>query len=341
MDRHDKVLRLGAGVILCALLMRILGSGVLRPVAGWLLKPDTQAFLIYLETGRIVRFSPSLEEITNPDGESAAPLPAGIRGETGAVPVFTAEEAGGLEILNSCGCEPDLQTLLTQPLNWELAGDAPTVLILHTHATESYTRESETYLETSAYRTLDEAYNMISVGQTVAQELEKLGIRVIHDQQLHDYPSYNGSYSHARETILAYLEEYPTIRLILDLHRDASGDINNQLRTVAQVDGCDSAQLMLVVGTNSSGLSHPDWEENLALGVKLQAQLEKIAPGITRPILLRSQRFNQDLSPGALLIEVGAAGNTHREALTAARVLAQAIGALSRGANTQWETAQS
>lgn len=337
MDQHTKATRLGAAVILSALMMRIFASGILQPVARWLLQLNTQSFLIYLETGRIVRFSPSLEGNANPDGESAAPVPFPDTEvfQTITVPTFTASDGELLDVRYYCGLRPDLEALLTAPLSWDLTGQEPTVLILHTHATESYTKQGEDYEESSAYRTLDEGYNMIAVGEAVAAVLESRGIRVIHDRELHDYPSYNGSYNHARESICAYLEEYPSIRLVLDLHRDASGDINNQLRTEATVDGEPSAQLMLVMGTDESGLSHPDWEENLALGVKLHAQLETIAPGITRPIVLRSQRFNQDLSPGALLIEVGAAGNSHQEALTAARVLAQAIVELSLGANTE------
>ena len=225
-----------------------------------------------------------------------------------------------------------LEELLVQPLDWDLHSGAPTVLILHTHATESYTKaKGEVYKETSAFRTLDEEYNMVSVGDRVAKLLEAGGITVIHDRQLHDYPSYNGSYNHARKSMAEILKKYPTIRLVLDLHRDASGDNYNQMRTEAEVNGKASAQLMLVIGTDASGLKHPQWEENLALGLKLHSQLERIAPGICRYVNLRGQRFNQDLSPGALLVEVGAAGNSHEEALIAAEVLAQGILDLANG----------
>ena len=115
---------------------------------------------------------------------------------------------------------------------------------------------------------------------------------------------------------------------MLDLHRDATDESAAQLDTSALVNGMESAQLMLVVGTRQE-----DWQSNMALAVKLTALLEKRHPGITRPISFRTQRFNQDLSPGALLVEVGAAGNTRQEALTAAKALADAIIALSKGAN--------
>lgn len=327
MDTHSKTLRIGAAAILCALFLRLGAAGLWRRIENWISDRDTQAFLIYLETGRNVRFSPSNEELSNYAGESPAPvLPQPEAQVPAALPVFAPEDTALLDIRYSCSQRPDLESMLTAPLRWNLAAEEPRVLILHTHTTESYTKTSESYEETSAFRTLDERYNMLSVGDALAQVLEASGIPVIHDREIHDYPSYNGSYAHARRSIQAYLKENPSVCLVLDLHRDASGDLNNQFRPRVTVDGESAAQLMLVMGAG-----HDRWEDNLSLGVKLHAQLERIAPGITRPISLRSQRFNQDLSTGALLIEVGAAGNTHDEAIRAARVLAQAILALSRG----------
>ena len=149
---------------------------------------------------------------------------------------------------------------------------------------------------------------------------------------MHDSPSYSSSYSNARKSIRAYLEKYPSIRMVLDIHRDSvENSDGEQLRFTAQKDGQTAAQLMMVVGTDANGLSHPDWPENMSLAVKLHAQLEKNCPGICRPISFRSQRFNQDLSTGAMLIEVGSAGNTRAEALLAAQILGQAILELSHG----------
>ena len=212
------------------------------------------------------------------------------------------------------------------PLEWKLLTAEPTVLILHTHTTESYTQKNEPYEQVSPWRTLDPAYNMCAVGAETGRLLTAAGISVVLEDTVHDYPSYNGSYVRARKTLRSALEEYPGIRLVLDLHRDASGDGENQLRTVAEKDGVVSAQIMLVVGTN-----HENYEENLSLALKLHAQLEKQFPGITRPLQLRSSRFNQDLHPGAVLVEVGSAGNSHQEALTAAGELAKAIIALRSG----------
>lgn len=338
MDHQQWSLRFGASVIACALLLRLTAAGFFQPVAEFLAKPNIAAFLIYLETGRIVRFSQSSEVLEVFAYESAAPdfalqLAATQPEETMPLPVFAAEDADAVKFKNSAGLKYDARELITRPLQWDLTCEEPTVLILHTHATESYTRSAgEDYEESAAFRTLNESYNMISVGDHLAQLLEAGGVHVLHDRTLHDYPSYNGSYNHARKAMESYLEEYPSISLVLDLHRDASADLNNQMRTEATVDGKSSAQIMFVVGTNGTGLKHPNWEENLSLALKLQVQMERCAPGICRNINLRAQRFNQDESPGALLVEVGAAGNTHEEALTAMEVLAETILSLSKGA---------
>ncbi len=328
MDLQQRTRRFGIYVILCAVLLRLSAAGAPQKLLQWMTAEEQLPFLIYLETGRNVRFSDSSDTFLDFFRESSPPA----RQER---PRFAAEDAEGVQVCYSCKFRPDLEALMACPLDWDLTGKKPAVLILHTHATESYTKDGENYEESSAYRTLDEGYNMLSIGDVVAEMLEAAGIAVIHDRQLHDYPSYNGSYIHARHTISELLKQYPRVQLVLDLHRDAAGDGRNQLRTEAEVEGKISAQLMFVVGTNASGQTHDAWEDNLALALKLQAQLERQAPGIIRPLNLRAQRFNQDLSPGALLVEVGAAGNTRTEALVAAEQLAQAIIALSRGAETE------
>lgn len=322
MKELERARRVGRTAILCALVLRLYTMGLPEKIIRWLAQPDVAAFLIYLETGRDVRFSPSLEAFSPDFVESPGPsIPEPTLPE---IPAFSGEES--VELSYAANKDPDIESLLREPLVWELYGEEPTVLILHTHATESYTKQGEAYQETSSWRTLDEDYNMLSIGQRVAQRLEEAGIPTVQDRELHDYPSYNGSYTDARKTIKALLEDHPSIQLVLDLHRDASGGDGSQMRTRAEVDGEASAQLMVVLGTN-----HGDYEQNLSLGLKLHVLLEQQNPGITRPLQLRAQRFNQDLCPGTLLVEVGAAGNSHTEALRAAEALADAIILLARG----------
>ena len=335
MDQHEKSIRVGATVIACALALRLGVTGFFQPVVNFLTQPNIASFFLYLETGRKVRFSPSLEETIQHSAESPPPAVFSTVPTEPAAAVFSADQVETIEFFYSGRYRPDAPSLFRKPLMWNLKQDEPTVLILHTHTTESYTKVSgQTYQESAAFRTLNESYNMLSIGDRLAELLEAGGIHVIHDRQLHDYPSYNGSYADARKQTQTILEQYPSIVLVLDLHRDASDNNGSQMRTYATVNGVPSAQIMLVMGTDEAGIKHPNWEENLVVGLKLYTQLEQLAPGICRPINLRSQRFNQDLSTGAMILEMGAAGNTQAEALVAAEVLAQAILALAEGSLT-------
>ncbi len=318
--------RVGYTAVACAVLLRLFAAGVPEKLFFRLTKPNTDSIPSEQETGRNVRFSSSLDVFSPDFMESPPPsLPAVTEVP---LPSFSGEEA--VKLYYAASVQPDIPALLAKPLQWDLTGEEPTVLILHTHSTESYSRRGENYKETSAWRTLDENYNMLAIGRLVADILEEKGIPTVQDESLHDYPSYNGSYTRARKSLRELLKQHPGIRLVLDLHRDASGDEAGQMRTRAEVGGEPSAQLMIVIGTN-----HEGYEENLSLGLKLHAQLERQAEGIMRPLQLRAQRFNQDLSPGALLIEVGAAGNSHGEARIAAEQLAEAIAALARGTDSQ------
>lgn len=291
--------------------------------------PEAVSLLVYLETGRVVK--PAMPTVPTEPTETTVPEMPNQSQLTGVS--FATEDAQLVQVSNFSSYALDLPGLLTQDLQWDLTGMQPTVLIVHSHATESYTRTTQSYyVPSAAYRTLDTQYNMVRVGAALKKALEAKGIRVIHDTTLHDHPSYNDSYIHSRDAVQAWLEEYPQICLVIDLHRDAADTSpGEQLNTLATVAGQDSAQLMLVVGTNAGGRYHPNWEQNMALATKLHARLEKRFPGICRPISLRTERFNQDLSAGALLIEVGAAGDTLEEALVAVTALAEGIADLSNG----------
>ena len=242
-------------------------------------------------------------------------------------PVFSAEEADGIRIAGACSYTPDKQTLLLQPSSLDFQQDGPTVLIVHTHSSEAYTMEAGfEYPESDELRTQDSRYSVIRIGDEIAQILQDAGIEVLHDTEPNDYPNYNGAYERMRQTIEGYLAAYPTIQMVLDLHRDAAEDAGGvPVALTAYPDGEACAELMLVVGTDEGGLPHPDWQENLANALKLQALLNRSAPGLCRDLDLRTERFNQHETPGSLLVEVGASGNTLAEALRSARILANAL----------------
>lgn len=326
MDWQQRSLGIGSVLIVAAVILRLLSTGALEPLAAALEEPKTAALLVYLETGRVVH--PTLPPQTVPVTEPTSPTePPPAETEPEEIYCFSPSDAALVDVQYYASYRPDLQAMVTQPLVWNLNAAQPAVLILHSHATESYLPNG-CYQESSPYRTLDTGYNMVSIGAYLTQLLEAGGIRVIHDTALHDYPSYNASYAASRKAAQEKLAQYPQLMLIIDLHRDGV-DGTNQPDTSATVHGQESAQLMMVVGTRQQG-----WESNMALAVKLTAVLEKLHPGVTRPISFRKQQFNQDLSPGALLIEVGAAGNTHQEALRATEALAEGILTLAKGANS-------
>ena len=318
--------------LLCLLLALTLRFG---PRLGKLLaKPETGEFLLYVQTGYLAQ--PQSPVGLAYAGESAVPKGARVPQPEpvptqAPEPVFTAEDGVRAAIDNDAGVTVDPGALiLEEPSFPETAG--PKVLIYSTHTTESYTKAGENYIETAAYRTLDSGFNMLSLGQALEEALERRGIGVVRDESLHDYPDYNSAYVSSRKSVAAYLEQYPSLALVLDLHRDASAG-KQQLRPLTQTAAGQTARVMLVVGTDASGRSHPNWQKNCALALRLQTLLDRQSPGFPRPINLRAQRFNQDLSPGALLIEIGGAGNTHGEALAAVEQLAEGIAALGLGSH--------
>ena len=333
MEQQKQILRIGAAAIVFAVVLRLIGAGFFLPVGEFLQSPRALSLLIYLQTGRVVRYSESAQTPTEtrpnqqPPEEKPPVQQMGQQEQQIQLPVFSADDLEAVSITYGCSYRPDLQKLIVQQPKWSLAGEGPKVLIVHTHATEGYQKlPGQTYEEYGAYRTLDDDYNMVSIGDEVARVLEAGGIGVVHDRSYHDYPSYNGSYGNARASIEEYLRKYPSIEMVLDIHRDASdGADGKQLTTSAVVGGQKSSQLMVVVGTNASGNYHPGWQDNLSAALQLTAMLERQEPGITRPIALRSERFNMDLTKASLLIEVGGAGDTHDQAIMAANALARGL----------------
>ena len=247
---------------------------------------------------------------------------------------FSGQEADAIAIGGSAQSTVDKASLLLTPLKME-ADSEPLVLIVHTHTSEAYTPEPGwEYEQTEAFRTADANYNVIRVGEELAQELQRQGIGVIHDTTVNDAPQYNGAYERSFDCIQAQLAAHPSIQIILDIHRDAAEDSEgNAVSRLTQIDGEACAQLMLVVGTDEGGLYHPNWKENLSFALKLQALLNRDTPTLCRDLSLRKERFNQHFTPCSLLVEVGAAGNTLAQTLPSARylgrALAQLIGAAS------------
>ena len=205
----------------------------------------------------------------------------------------------------------------------------PQVLIYHTHTTESfepYVREK--YDAGFNYRTTDETKNMVMVGDAIQAELEARGIGVIHVRTVHDYPSYNGSYSRSRETIIPILEQYPSIKVVLDIHRDAISGEGTAYQPYVEIEGKEAAQVMIISGCDDGTLGMPSYIRNFRFACRLQERLEGDNPGLTRPILFDYRHYNQDLTTGSLLVEVGSHCNTLEQAQYSGQLIGRSLGGL-------------
>ena len=205
--------------------------------------------------------------------------------------------------------------------------EGPQILIVHTHGSEAYTMPpGQEYEPSGESRTTDTSLNVVRVGDELAKTLEEAGLTVLHDPTLHDYPEYSGAYGRSLDAVNAYLAEYPTISFVLDVHRDAISDGDGTpYKVVSGVAGLNAAQMSFVIGTDGGGLEHPDWRENLKLAAAIQQRLTEDYPTLMRPITVRNSRYNQHTTPGSLLVEMGAAGNSLDEALLSARLLGKAL----------------
>lgn len=219
------------------------------------------------------------------------------------------------------------------PFTVEVNSGEPQVLILHTHATESYQLWDAPYFDPDySARTQNTLLNMCAVGERMTEVLNAAGICTLHDTTLHDSPSYTESYDRSAATARAYLEKYPSIKIVLDVHRDALGTDTTRIKPLCRIEGEDTAQVMIIAGCdNGTTVQLPNWRLNLRFAAAWEAKMESLYPGLTRPVLCGYRFYNQDTTTGSLLIEIGGHANTLPEALRAGEYAAQALAALLAG----------
>ena len=203
------------------------------------------------------------------------------------------------------------------------------IVIFHTHSCESYTSSSAyTYTPTGNFRTTDLNFTVTRVGTELETYLKKYGYNVIHSTDYHDYPSYNGSYTKSLQTVETILQSTPS-DIIIDLHRDAIGSRSDYAPTV-KIGDEEAAQIMFVIGTNAGGLYHPNWQQNLKFAIKVQEKAEEMYPGLFKPIMLTTSRYNQHTGKFANIMEVGATGNTLDQCLTSMKYLSNVMNEILR-----------
>lgn len=290
-------------------------------------------FAVYLRTdgGESIKSTISLtddaEETGYPTGTPLdTPAP-----ESSAAPVMPTiiptTISGGLSIKNTSGYDIDIDSVLSAGCPIRLENGKPQILIIHTHSSEAYSPAGlDKYDDLGTNRTLDQNLNVIRIGKELAKIFEDCGLNVIHDTQVFDYPSYTGSYNRSCEAVEKYLADYPSIKIVIDLHRDALCSDTVTYKTTATEQGVCASQVMLFVGSDASGLEHPNWRQNLSLALYLQNAVCQSYPSLMRPITLTKYRYNQHLSPGSMILEVGSNGNTLQEALAAIRLFGNAAG---------------
>lgn len=272
--------------------------------------------------------------LTHPDAERPS-VPAADNG----VPASTlrpSDPAGyvvlGNVFVNNASASALDTSQLTLDFPAKMTEDGPQVLIVHTHGSEAYTMPpGQEYAPSDNHRTLDMTCNVVRVGDEIAQVLSDAGLGVLHDRTLYDYPSYSGAYNRSLAAIEEYRRQYPSLLYILDVHRDAIEDRDGNERKVLCAEEPSAAQIEFVVGSDGGGAAHPRWRDNLALACAVQSDILADYPTLMRPIVVRNSRYNQHVTPGSLLVEMGTAGNSLDEALAAARLFAQHFAATVQG----------
>lgn len=229
---------------------------------------------------------------------------------------------GKIKVVNETNYSIDINKLLKEPLSLVNKKTGPQIFVYHTHTTESFLKSIDQLNDqTVQSRTTDNRYNVVRVGEALISNLKKYNINVVHSKTVHD-KDYNSSYVKSLNTLTDYVDKYPSLKMTIDLHRDAAGE--KKLRVAKKINGKDCAQIMFVIGTDVK-LSNPKWKENLKLALKIQSRLNEIAPGIAKPTYISKNRYNQHLTNGSVIIEIGGDGNAIDECVRSTTYLAQAI----------------
>ncbi len=212
------------------------------------------------------------------------------------------------------------------PKEFHVGTQGPQILIYHTHTQEAYRQiEGQEYVETGSWRTAEEDSSVVAVGDVLEAELASYGYKVLHDTTNHEPPELKTSYSRSLETMERYANDYPTLSVYIDVHRDAYSNIEAGSKDFVTVNGEECARMMFVVGTGEKYNDKPNYESNYKLALAVTNELEKIHDGFTRPIRVKTGRYNQQMSDMCLLIEVGHNANALAQAKNAAKYAALAL----------------
>lgn len=279
---------------------------------------------------------PSEEPQTSPEATPSVPeekkeeMTAKEENTAGDMPELPSYEqicsSTGIEVNNATNYSVDPDALCSEPLSFTINKEEPQILIVHTHTTECYDGDN---MYGESERNTDESKNVIAVGEAMKEVFESYGIKCIHDKTVHDYPTYQGAYTRELSTVEKNLAQYPSIKMVFDVHRDAYiYPDGSKLTVTCEQNGISTAKVMIVCGTDAMGLDNPNWRENFKLAAKIQNAAQIMYPDLMRPINLRQERFNMHKTTGSLLFEIGSNGNTLAQAIEGGKDLAYAVSAV-------------
>lgn len=236
---------------------------------------------------------------------------------------------GCVKVKNTNKTKINIESKLKEKLGLTVNKKEPSVLVYHTHTTETYQLiDRDFYAQGFLSRSSNNNLNMVRVGKAIVEQIEKSGFKVIHDTNIYD-KTYSGAYYRSEDAAEAYLKKYPSIKITLDIHRDAiQDDYGVKTKPVAKVNGKKAAQIMIITGCQEEGngiTDLPDWEKNLSFALKLQHNMENSFPGLTRPVFFCDRSYNMGLTPYSLLVEVGSDANTLDEAVYSGKMLGRAV----------------
>lgn len=264
-------------------------------------------------------------ELSHTDGEETFKIVECMFGASG-------DKFDNIYINNKTNVNLDVASVLNQNPDISVGENSlPQVLVVHTHTSEAYMdKDQGFYYQNFHARTTDPRFNVVQVGNAICKSLEDCGIKAIHDTTIHDTPAFTGSYKRSEETIRKNLEKYPSISVVLDIHRDTiENKERRKIKPTFSFNGRKAAQVMIIAGCDEDGsLKYPDWQCNLKLALKLHKKLETMYPGMTRSLLFKHARYNMHLTHGSMLIEVGSDANTLNEAVLSGALVGKALGDL-------------
>ena len=272
----------------------------------------------------------SLEETPSLPEEEKEEMTAKEENTAGDMPELPSYEqiclSTGIDVNNATNYSVDPDALCAEPLGFTINKEEPQILIVHTHTTECYDGDN---MYGESERNTDESKNVIAVGEAMKEVFESYGIKCIHDKTVHDYPTYQGAYTRELSTVEKNLAQYPSIKMVFDVHRDAYiYPDGSKLTVTCEQNGISTAKVMIVCGTDAMGLDNPNWRENFKLAAKIQNAAQIMYPDLMRPINLRQERFNMHKTTGSLLFEIGSNGNTLAQAIEGGKDLAYAVSAV-------------